>query len=872
MPAGLACAAAASSPGLRPAGDLAVAASGLAVAVVVGIAAGRSGRHRTGWRLLAAAPLFPALGVALSALLTPAGPLDAVTVRWAPTLPGYLLAIAGMLVLVGSPRLRAAGVRLAVEAALFCTACLVVVRFVMLWPVGTWSQIPLPEQALLVAAVVVTSATMATALTVLGVVDPRRQPMALAMLASSSSFTAGCGLETAAILGGLAPAGDAGRFFACAGLWLLALAAVLDPGRREDTDQGPALARATDLGQLLPHLSMFAAMAVVGGVAFSGTRPGSMPTVGLVTCAVLAVVHRWITVRESRTMAAQLGRREGYFRSLVRSASDAVVILDGRLQITAATAALERVLGPAAAALVGRPLLEVVHPDDRPRLAAVLGGAAGADAAAAEPATGLFVLRLRDDADVWRWFEAGITDLRSDPDVGGVVLHCRDMTERHAREQALLGVAYTDPMTGLPNRAGFLSALGEELDRTTHGGTATLLMIELDGLPAAREHLGRDAVTLVVAEVGRRLRAAVRAEDTVARMGGGAFAVLAHGLPEEADRLASRCLSVVEQPVVTADGIVDLTAGIGLAAVEPGSVEALLHRAELAVRAAQAAGPGTARRFDAALGEAADRRERLRAALHEACAEQQLQLVFQPIMALEQQRITGLEAQLRWRHPELGEVPPAEFLPLAERAGLIGQLMRWALREATTVAAALPARNGEPLRVGVAVPTGYAATGTLVPDVEEALRASGLLSERLVLRVSSATVAAGDERTGLDVSTLRLMGVHVALAGFGSGDSALSHLTRHPIDIVTLDRSLISRIDRDRRARALCESVIGIGRALGLDVVAEGVDTPAQLAALAAAGCSFVQGFHVARPVTVAGLVAIAADEAAAWPGLVGSR
>jgi len=197
--------------------------------------------------------------------------------------------------------------------------------------------------------------------------------------------------------------------------------------------------------------------------------------------------------------------------------------------------------------------------------------------------------------------------------------------------------------------------------------------------------------------------------------------------------------------------------------------------------------------------------------------------------------------------------------------------MRWALREATTVAAGLPAGD-EPLRVGLKIPSGYAATGTLVPDVEDALRRSGLAPERLVLQISSPTVAADDERTGLDITTLRLMGVHVALEGFGSGESALGHLTRLPIDIVKLDRSLITRIDRDPKSRALCESVIGIGRALGLDVVAEGVETPAQLAALCSFGCSFAQGFHIARPVSLSGLTAMLADGSDLWPGLVGTR
>jgi EAL domain-containing protein (putative c-di-GMP-specific phosphodiesterase class I) len=221
-----------------------------------------------------------------------------------------------------------------------------------------------------------------------------------------------------------------------------------------------------------------------------------------------------------------------------------------------------------------------------------------------------------------------------------------------------------------------------------------------------------------------------------------------------------------------------------------------------------------------------------------------------------------MEAQLHWRHPDLGEIAPAEFLELAERSGLIGQVIRWALEEATTLTAGLPS-NGAPLRVGFKVPAGYAATGTLVADVEHALTLSGLAPERLVLQVSSETATAGDERTGLDITSLRLMGVHVALDGFGSGSSALAHLTQLPIDVVRLDRSLITRIDRDPQSRALCESIAGIALALNLDVVAEGVETPAQLAALAGFGCGFAQGFLISRPVRAAQLAAMLAEDAA---------
>jgi diguanylate cyclase (GGDEF)-like protein len=401
----------------------------------------------------------------------------------------------------------------------------------------------------------------------------------------------------------------------------------------------------------------------------------------------------------------------------------------------------------------------------------------------------------------------------------------------------------------------------------------TLLMIELDGLAAARESAGREIVSSAVAEVGRRLRATVRAEDTVARMGGGAFAVLAAGSDSDADRLAARCLAVVEQPIVTADGLLELTSGVGVVPIEAGlAVEDLLARADLAVRAAHAAGLGSARRYEATLGDAAARRDRLRHDLRLARAQNQLFLLLQPIVSLETQRVTGMEAQLRWRHPELGEIPPSEFLPLAERAGLIGELLRWAVEETASTAVGLPQRD-EPLRIGLKIPFAYLETGALVPDVEQALRRSGLAPGRLVLKINAPTVMSDDERAGLDLASLRLLGVHVALDDFGSGSSALAHLTRLPIDIVTLDRSLITRIDRDPQSRALCQSIIGIAKALGLDVVATGVETPAQLAALCGLECGFAQGFLIARPLPLSGLLAVLSAEAGAlWPGLVGSR
>ncbi|TFV64399.1 UNVERIFIED_ORG: phosphodiesterase [Bacillus sp. AZ43] len=860
VPVALGCALAALQPGLRVVGEVAVSTAGILASAVLWSVAARTPRP-VAWRLLAVAPLFTVAGPLVAAVVRPVDPVQLAVVRWVPTVPGYLLAIAGILALVHRRRIRG-GARLAVEVALFLVACLIVVSLLVVGSADRWAELALDERLVLGAAVVATSATMAAALTLLVVIEDRRRPMALVLLAGSVLLTAGRGISTSGVLSGAGTPVGAARILVAAGLLLLALAGLLD-SQRAGAGGARRGIRCPELCHMLPYVALLVAVGTVGTAALAGARPTGGMISGLTFCVALTAVHRWLTAREERRLATALRRSEAYFRSVVNSAGDAVVVLDDALRVRWASPALDRSLGEGAGALLGAPLLDSVHPDDAAALTVALG-------TPAQPG-GLLTLRLPDATGEWRYLEAGVSDLRDEPDVGAVVLHCRDMTERRAREQALQAVAYTDPLSGLPNRAGLL----QTLQAATEPGAApaSLLMIELTGLTVTRANAGRETVTQAVAEVGRRLRATVRAEDTVARMGGGAFAVVAHGDAADIDRLTYRCLAVVEQPVVTPAGVVDLSAAVGVVGIAPGvGVETLLQHADLAVCAAHEAGPGASRRYDDALGEGAARSARLRHDLQGACDRGELFLLFQPIVSLEQRRITGVEAELRWRHGELGEIPPSEFVPVAERAGLIGDLVRWALTEAAAAAAGMPA-DGEPVRIGVKVPSRYLAGGTVVGDVEAALRSSGLAPQRLVLQIGAPALDSSDDRLDLDVASLRLMGVHVALHGFGSGSSALAHLTRLPIDIVHLDRSLITRIDRDAQSLALCRSVIGIGRALGLDVVAEGVETPAQLAALAGSGCDFAQGFVIARPVRLSRFVQLLRDGAGVLlPGMVGTR
>jgi EAL domain-containing protein (putative c-di-GMP-specific phosphodiesterase class I) len=203
---------------------------------------------------------------------------------------------------------------------------------------------------------------------------------------------------------------------------------------------------------------------------------------------------------------------------------------------------------------------------------------------------------------------------------------------------------------------------------------------------------------------------------------------------------------------------------------------------------------------------------------------------------------------------------------------LLGELLRWALGEATATVAALPSPGG-PLRLGIDVPAGYVAGGTMPADVQAALDRAQLAPERLVLEIPDDGVADAEERVALDISSTRLMGVHVALDHFGTGSSSLAQLTRLPFDILKLDRSFVARVDRDPQERALCEAVVGIGRALGVDVVAEGVETAAQLGTLCGFSCGFAQGSLLSRPLPPAELAVLLTErDGVLWPGLVGQR
>jgi EAL domain-containing protein (putative c-di-GMP-specific phosphodiesterase class I) len=303
----------------------------------------------------------------------------------------------------------------------------------------------------------------------------------------------------------------------------------------------------------------------------------------------------------------------------------------------------------------------------------------------------------------------------------------------------------------------------------------------------------------------------------------------------------------------------DVSGSIGVTELDPADdVSATIRQADLALRAAKAAGKNCVRSSGQATDSAMGRRTRLARDLPAALEEEQFRVVYQPIVGMAERRIVGLEALVRWDHPVLGTVPPDEFISLAEDDGLIVSLQRRVLRRALTDLAALDAA-GWRLQMGINVSVRHLQAGCLAPDVASAIAAAGVRPEQVVLEITESVLLDAEDRLESDLATLQDMGCVIALDDFGRGYSSLAYLARLPVDILKMDREFIAEIETDRRGAALVASIIELGRTLGMDVLAEGVEGPGQLATLHAMECRFVQGYLLGRPVVLADLFAVLA-------------
>jgi diguanylate cyclase (GGDEF)-like protein len=447
---------------------------------------------------------------------------------------------------------------------------------------------------------------------------------------------------------------------------------------------------------------------------------------------------------------------------------------------------------------------------------------------------------------------------------GQVVVTHTDVTSRVTAERASAWQARHDHLTELPNRAHLHELIDAELRRPDQP-SVTVLFLDVDGFKDVNDSLGHEVGDDLLRQLAARLSSRTRAEDTVGRLGGDEFVVLGRDCDAAgAEALAVRCQSTFEEPFQLAGRSARLTASIGIAtasAATPGLRSTdLVGDADLAMYAAKTAGRNRVRVFSPELRTAVRQRLLVATELRSAIDAGDLVLHYQPVLHLPTGAVTGVEALVRWQHPERGLLPPGDFVPVAEQNGLIAPLTRWVLGEATRQAAAWE-RTGLDLIVGVNISAAHLATGTLIADVTQALATAALAPERLLLELTETCVAEDPERAAQQFAALRILGIEVSIDDFGSGFSSLSQLVSMPAGILKIDRELVAGpADRRSQSAAAVAAVVGLAQACGMRSLAEGVETADQLAMATELGCTYAQGFHVARPMPAADLVRWMAD------------
>ncbi len=438
---------------------------------------------------------------------------------------------------------------------------------------------------------------------------------------------------------------------------------------------------------------------------------------------------------------------------------------------------------------------------------------------------------------------------------------CRVALQNEANRSEIERLAYFDPLTGLPNRRLFSDRARQALQmaQRLHTGGA-LLLFDLDRFKTTNDALGHPAGDEVLRETGRRLQAEMGGDATIARLGGDEFvALLPRCSPVEAMHAAERLRAALAAPLRIAGLRLEVSTSIGIAVFPQDSseLEPLVKNAEMAMYEAKRGGRGASRFFTRTMNDAVAQRMQMESALRQAVAGGQLALHYQPKMRLDGGGCAGVEALARWTDPEFGAVPPDRFIALAEECGLIGAIDAWVLETACAQLAAWR-EDGVDIPVVSVNVSPLRFQGDDVPaHVRRLLARHDFAPGRLMLEVTERVMLGDDERTRDDLRCLHEMGVHLSVDDFGTGYSSLGYLKRLPVSELKLDRSFVSELETDANDRALSSAVIGIGQALGLQVVAEGVETPGQRELLRRAGCNLAQGFLYTR--------ALPADQLVEW-------
>jgi diguanylate cyclase (GGDEF)-like protein/PAS domain S-box-containing protein len=553
-------------------------------------------------------------------------------------------------------------------------------------------------------------------------------------------------------------------------------------------------------------------------------------------------------ISERKRAQRELEAREKRFRTIVEKSWSGVVLLDGDLRFAFTGSSTHHLIGYQDDEILGRSFFDFVHPRElmtaRQVFAEVL-------ATPNHEARGELRFRHRDGR--WIWLEGFSQNLLHEPSVKAVVVNYRDVTQRKITEKQLEYRAHYDILTGLPNRILFRDRLVNALAQAHRNRVGIAVMyLDLDHFKLVNDALGHRIGDLLLGTVARRLEGALRASDTISRVGGDEFSIL---LPEVQNAesvagVARKLLESLNTPFRVEGHDLFVTASIGIACHpnDGEDAETLLRAADSALYRAKELGRNRSQLFTASMNERYVRRLALEQHLHHAIERHQLELHYQPVWDRARRRVSSLEALLRWHDPNRGLLPPSEFIPLAEETGMIIAIGDWVLKSACRQLREWHEHGLTTLRLAVNISAVQLQQRGLVESVAQALEEAAIDPAALQLEITETAAMQNFDLTRDVLSELRTLGVSVAIDDFGTGQSSLIYLKHFPIDTIKIEKEFLREVTSDDTAAAIVSYVINLAHTLQLRVVAEGVETEEQYSFLRHYACDFMQGYLFSMP------------------------
>jgi diguanylate cyclase (GGDEF)-like protein/PAS domain S-box-containing protein len=560
-------------------------------------------------------------------------------------------------------------------------------------------------------------------------------------------------------------------------------------------------------------------------------------------------VTRDISARRRAEQA--LRSSEQRLRDMLEMTPAGYLLANGQGEILEVNPALCRVSGYLKEELLGQQLERLFAADPWDGVAFTQDGPTSAHGLEA-------IIRHKQGKDVHVLFNGSIRRA-SDGQAQSLTAFITDITLRKQIEHRLEHLASHDTLTGLPNRALLHERLQQMLTLSPRDASIAVLFIDLDRFKEVNDSFGHQPGDVLLCEVGRRLREALRPGDVVARLGGDEFMVVAHCSAgrSSAASIAEKLLRMLTAPIDIGQQEVFISASIGISMFpEHGDArDALFQSADTAMYQAKAAGRNSYRFFDPEMGVAARTRMTLELSLRRALGGDEFEVYYQPRIDLKTMSIVGMEALLRWNHPELGQVPPMQFIPLAEERNLISPIGHWVLRQACKDTVSLMRKLGRPLRVSVNLSARQLRSSSLPDEVRAVLDETGFPPQLLELELTESALVEDIEHSAQLLRQLKNLGVKLAVDDFGTGYSGLAYLRRFALDVLKLDRSFVLQRDGHASHFDFVKAFVDMAHALKLSVVAEGVETREVLQFLCSTACDEAQGYFIARPMPLDALV-----------------